>query len=183
MGQDKSQIRWPPHDPNAPALLELVVSRVRQVFDDVVLAGYRGEPPAGTRVVPDEYPDGGSLGGLYSGLISARHPRALAVATDMPFLNVALLRWLAKQQGDWDALVPLAGEPPRPEPLHAVYRRSAAESMHRLIERGERRLMAMLDTLRTEYVPPEMWAPLDPDGLSFVNLNTPDDVQRAEEHP
>lgn len=122
MGQDKTHMRWPPDEPDAPTLLEHVVAIARQTSDDVMVVGYEDVPPAGARVVPDALPDGGSLGGLYSGLRAARYERALAVATDMPLLNVRLLRWLAAQAGDWEALVPLWGNPPRPEPLHAVYR-------------------------------------------------------------
>ena len=91
----------------------------RTVCAEVVLVGYRAERyPLPYRTVPDVYPDSGSLGGIYSGLAAAGR-WSFAIAADMPFLNLALVRHMLSLPREWDALVPvIAG---RPEPLHALY--------------------------------------------------------------
>ena len=76
-------------------LLTRTVHRLAALSDDLIVvtndpARYESlSLPA--RLVPDERPGEGSLMGIYSGLKVARHPHALAVACDMPFLNLSLL--------------------------------------------------------------------------------------------
>ena len=48
------------------------------------------------------------------------------------------------------------------------------------VEAGDRAVHAMLDLLDAELVPPEVWREADPEGRSFVNLNTPDELMRAQ---
>ena len=50
--------------------------------------------PAVAKVVRDAYPDGGSLGGIFTGLRAAEGQWGFVVACDMPFLNLELLEHL-----------------------------------------------------------------------------------------
>src|SRR5947209_3599396 len=84
LGRDKRRLRlW---GAQQPTLLEHTVGVVARLCPDVVVVindpqEWRGLPAG---LVPDVYPDGGALGGIYSGLAPARHVYALAVACDMP---------------------------------------------------------------------------------------------------
>ena len=60
------------------------------------------------RLSLDRFRDGGPLAGLHAGLTGERCDLALAVATDMPFVNTALLRYMADLVPAFDAVVPLA---------------------------------------------------------------------------
>jgi molybdopterin-guanine dinucleotide biosynthesis protein A len=157
-------------------LLGATAAKLAQVCNEVLVVGYRGAAPLPYRVVPDAYAQGGSLGGLYSGLAAAAHEYALAVATDMPFLSVPLLRWLLAQPRDFDALVPVRREP---EPLHAVYSRRCLEPMRHRLEAGRLKIADFLDDVRVRYVDAAALAPHDPAGLTFFNVNTPEDLARA----
>jgi len=178
MGTDKALLRWPPGAADGPSLLELTAARLATLCEEVLVVGSREPAPAGTREVPDLYPDGGSLGGIASGLQVAQHPRALVVATDMPFLNAALLRWLAERPGAWDAIVPLSPEG-RPEPLHAVYAQTCLAPLRRRVEAGQLKIQDFLDEVATRFIRAEEWHTADPDGRSFFNLNTPEDLEEA----
>jgi len=50
-------------------------------------------------------PGSGSLGGIYTAVVSGVGP-VLCVAWDMPFLTVDLLRALLEGSTDWDAFLP-----------------------------------------------------------------------------
>ena len=178
MGTDKALLRWPPGAADGLSLLELTAARLATLCEEVLVVGSREPAPAGTREVPDLYPDGGSLGGIASGLQVAQHPRALVVATDMPFLNAALLRWLAERPGAWDAIVPLSPEG-RPEPLHAVYAQTCLAPLRRRVEAGQLKIQDFLDEVVTRFIRAEQWHTVDPDGRSFFNLNTPEDLEEA----
>ncbi|HEX2513590.1 MAG TPA: NTP transferase domain-containing protein, partial [Chloroflexota bacterium] len=100
--------RGPRGAPGA-TLLEHTAGTLAALCDEVLVAGYRGARPLPPRLraVPDLFPEGGSLGGIYSALQAASHDVLLAVATDMPFLSLPLLRWMLAQPRDYDVLLPV----------------------------------------------------------------------------
>ena len=160
----------------ATTLLEAAGATLQLVCDDVLVVGYRAARAVPYRVAPDLYAEGGSLGGIYSGLFAALGDYGLAVATDMPFLSVRLLRWMVEQPRDYDVLVPVREEP---EPLHAIYSKACLEPMRRKLEAGRLKITGFFEDVRVQYVEAVTLAELDPDGLSFFNVNTPEDLERA----
>ncbi len=173
MGRDKALI-----DYRGRPIMAHVIDTLRALSDDIAVVSNRSDlyNSFGARVVPDYDPPCGPLGGIAAGLQAAQHPLAIAVACDMPFLSVSLLRWLIDQADDYDAVVPQTGE--EFEPLHAVYRRECYSPIVRRIERGERRVISFFADIRLRPVPEIEWRRLDPTGRSLVNLNTPDDLEK-----
>lgn len=72
-----------------------------------------------------------------------------------------------------DDVVPGAGT------LCAIYGRTCAVPLRERIERGERQAAVPLEGLRLVEIGPDALAPFDPEGLLFVNVNTPHDHARA----
>jgi molybdopterin-guanine dinucleotide biosynthesis protein A len=173
---------WPPPAPLHPparrarTLLEATGATLEAACDEVLVVAFRGERAVPYRVVPDLYRDGGSLGGIYSGLSAAAGAFALAVATDMPFLSLPLVRWMVDQPRDYDVLLPVTD---RPEPLHAIYGRACLGPLRRRLEAGQLRISDFLAEVRVRQVPADVLRRYDPEGLSFFNVNTPDDLERA----
>ena len=75
-------------------IIERVAEVLRQVTDDLLLVTNTPERYAwmGCPMVPDVFPDAGSLGGIYSGLKAAPGEAAFVVACDMPFLALDVAR-------------------------------------------------------------------------------------------
>lgn len=126
----------------------------------------------------DIYPDRGPLGGLHAALKQAKHPYLLVVACDMPWLNRPLLNYLVGLRYSADVIVPRWHD--YPEPLHAVYNRSCLESIEDKIQRGQLKTISFYETVTVRYVERSEIIPLDPNGRSFSNINTPDELTRAE---
>jgi molybdopterin-guanine dinucleotide biosynthesis protein A len=98
----------------------------------------------------------------------------------MPFLNVLLLSYMVDKVVRHDAVVPrLKGG--LLEPLHAVYGKRCLPFMESLLVQGRRRIAAFLGQVDVFYVEQATIDRLDPLGLSFVNINTADDWQRAQQ--
>jgi molybdopterin-guanine dinucleotide biosynthesis protein A len=130
------------------------------------------------RLVPDVRPGEGALMGIYSGLRAARHPHALAVACDMPLLSLPLLRYMLPLADGYDVVIPrVAGWL---EPLHAIYGKTCLSAMRRLLDQGQRQIIAFFDQVRVCYVEEDEVTRCDPRHLSFVNVNTPEDWQRVQ---
>jgi molybdopterin-guanine dinucleotide biosynthesis protein A len=146
----------------------------------VVTSREKMDVPVGdvATVVTDAYPGKGPLGGIYTGLLAAECPLSIVVACDMPFLNAALLTRMLEMAEGYDAVVPrLAGG--MVEPLHAIYARTCQSKMKDRIEAGLLPISPLFDPLRLRYVEQAEYLAIDPRMLSFFNLNSPDDLVRA----
>lgn len=173
MGRDKALLQV-----NGETLLARTVRLVATATHGVLVVGRTaGEMPTpDVRAVRDDEPGRGPLGGIATALRTIRTERAFVVGCDMPLLQPVLIRFLVALDHDWDAVVPrtLYG----PEPLHAVYARSCLPIVETCLREGERSVTALLAHVRTRYVEPAEWSPYDPEGLSFLNANTPDEWRR-----
>jgi molybdenum cofactor guanylyltransferase len=161
-------------------LLSHVIEGIRPLVDDLLLVTgptrrYEG---FGVRVVTDAVDIRGSLAGGYSGLAASRHPSALVVACDMPFLSRGLLRHMIDLAPDWDVVIPRLQN--GLEPLHAIYSRACLEPIRARLDRRDLRIIAFLQSVRVRYVGQDEIDRLDPDGYSFFNVNRRDDVAKME---
>ena len=176
LGQDKSLLVL-----DGQPLLVRTLGRLAALSDDLIVVandpGRYAHLQLQARLVPDERPGMGSLMGILSGLRVARSPYTLVVACDMPFLNVTLLRHLLSLAPGYDVVIPHLGD--EVEPLHAVYGRSCLPAIEQILAQGRRRIVAFFDMVRVRHVPQVEIDSFDPEHLSFLNINTPEDWVRA----
>jgi molybdopterin-guanine dinucleotide biosynthesis protein A len=138
----------------ATTLLEHVLAQVEPLFDEVLisLSPDQAAPPlspsARRRVIRDERPGLGPIGGLMAALKCARNDACVVIACDIPEIDVPLLRALTKSAADAEIAVP-AGPSGLQEPLFAVYRRSIVPEIESLLARGERSLLPLYKGCRT----------------------------------
>lgn len=162
-------------------LLRIVVDRVAEVCDEVVVAvdrpGRYQEMGLPVRPVADLAPGLGPLSGLQSGLRACGADHVLVVACDLPFLNVKLLRHMAGLPRSYQALVPWFDD--RWQPLHSIYARSCLQEVDSMVARGGGSLRDLLGRLDVRRLGEEELRALDPDGRSLLNLNRRADVARA----
>ena len=133
------------------------------------------------RTIPDVRRDSGSLGGIYTAVVSGAGP-VLCVAWDMPFLTRDLLDTLvrAAASGGWDAFLPESDGRRGVEPLCAVYGPACGPAIERQLERGDLRAIGFHADVKVGTLPLERVRVFgDPDEL-FFNVNTPADLERAE---
>ena len=131
------------------------------------------------RLAPDEILGLGALGGIYSALRQARYDRVLVLACDMPFINVPLLHWMQELAPDFDAIVPRL-EADHYEPFRSIYSKACLALVKKAIDAGKRRATSFLPDVSVRYVEKEEIQRFDPGMLSFVNVNSPEDLARAE---
>ena len=123
----------------------------------------------------------GPVAGLYAGMKKASGSLAFATGCDLPFLNPLVIKRLfdlAEEEG-YEAAVPV-----QPngffEPLHCVYHREKMlASCERAIKKAERRIHAPLQELCVRRINVDLLRPLDHGLLTFFNLNTRDDLEKA----
>jgi molybdenum cofactor guanylyltransferase len=160
-------------------LIEHIAETLRSVLPDCLVVTNTPDLYAslGLPMVGDVFPDGGSLGGIYSGLRAASGDAALCVACDMPFLSAPLVAHLAGRAAEADVVIPDAGG--ELQTLHAVYAKACLPAMERRLRAGQLKIVGFFDDVRVLRVPAEAVTQIaDPD-VAFMNLNTPEDLARA----
>jgi len=178
LGRDKALERL-----GGQALIRRVIERVSAGTSEIIVVvaeGSRGESLPLTvhdRVALDIHPGCGPLGGIFSGLSAAREDWGLVVACDMPFLNPKLLMYLMSGREGVDAVVPVLGG--RPEPTHALYSKACLPHIERRLKSNDLRISGFFGNVRVKYVPEPDIAGLDPEFLSFFNVNSPSDLELA----
>jgi molybdopterin-guanine dinucleotide biosynthesis protein A len=176
LGVDKALLQLD----GGPSLIARTVARLLPLVEEIVIVADDGERfgalPA--RIVPDLYPGAGSLGGIYTGVAAAANEYSLVVACDMPFLSAAVLYHLLAEPRSFDVLLPrLAGG--LTEPLHALYSRACLSPIRRQLEAGRYRIVSFMDEVTVRYVEEPILRRFDPDLRSFVNINTPEELEAA----
>ena len=188
MGTDKRRLRlWGEH---GPMLLEYMVTRAARFSDDIIVALNDPEAWSGlqARLVRDEVERSGPLAGLAAGLAVCRHEYALALACDLPLVQDALIDALLAYPRPYDALAPIrpdeGARAPRnrmaAEPLLAIYRHTCLAAIRDCLQRGARALVEPLEMVDARYLAPEVWRQYDPHGVSFINVNNPEDAERVK---
>ena len=160
-------------------LINHLVRRLQDNFNFIVVVAAPDQdlPPLPAKVVRDEVPYQGPVGGIYYGLKAAIGTGAFVTSCDAAFLNLPLISYLTLQILNHDVVVPYWQD--RFQPLHAVYRKSVAPLLKEQLERGELRPIFVYDKVRTRKVGEEEIRRFDPEGLSFFNMNVPDDYAQA----
>jgi molybdopterin-guanine dinucleotide biosynthesis protein A len=164
----------------APLIVH-VAHALKRLFSEVVVVAAPGQelPPVDATLVRDDVADQGPVGGIYYGLQAARGEFCFVTSCDVPFLNAPLISYLLSQMSDCDVVVPYWQE--RLQPLCAVYSRSVAPLLKEQLERGALRPIFLYDRVRTRKIEEEEIRRFDPDGLSFFNMNSPEEYRAAVE--
>jgi molybdopterin-guanine dinucleotide biosynthesis protein A len=162
-------------------IVERVVAAIAPVVDDLLVVTNTPELYAflGLPMVGDVFAEGGSLGGIYSGLAAAPGDAAFTVACDMPFLRPDVVRLVVDRAGDADVVIPRVGA--QLETLHASYGKRCLPAMEERLQAGRLKIVGFFDAVRVvEVAEAEVRRLADP-AIVFMNVNTPDELARARE--
>jgi molybdenum cofactor guanylyltransferase len=166
-------------------LIEHVLNRLKPAADEIFIIS---NDPASydflhIPIYPDIKPGRGALSGLHAALTIAKSPVVGVIACDMPFASPGLLlrQYHILLDEDADVVIPLTTF--GLEPLHAVYRKETClPVVNAVIESDNWKLTDWLKQVKVRVVTRDELATYDPDGVVFMNLNTPGEFQRAEDY-
>ena len=200
MGENKALMRL-----GDISLIEHVIRCLHDVTDELLLV--TNSPTEYTHLdVPmhgDIFPGTGALGGVYTGLTHASHDTVLCVACDSPFLEPKLLTYLVSVLGEYDAVMPETYSSRQTpfcrnkdigvtnpsygadtqitlQTLCAAYSKRCLPIIALMLRESELRVHALQERARIKNVSPEVWREFDPEGMSFFNINTPEDFESAD---
>jgi molybdopterin-guanine dinucleotide biosynthesis protein A len=164
---------------------ERIVDRLyrifRETFEEIIVV--TNDPMKflawDAHIVTDLFPVRSSLTGIHAGLFHSRRPYAFFAACDIPFLKKEVVEAvIGAITPDIDAVIPetTAGF----EPLCAAYSTRCLENVRRHLSKNRLKIQLFLKKMRVRTIPEERLRRLDPQLISFFNINSPADMDRAE---
>lgn len=133
------------------------------------------------RAVPDVYSNWGALGGVHAALSACASEWALVVACDFPLVTREFFAQLTERRRNFEAVAPVQSDL-IPQPLCTLYKVDPClERAEQLIKSGERKPIALLQSVRTCWVSFDEIADLSGAGDFFDNINSPEDYDRMTE--
>jgi len=160
-------------------IIESTIELLSKIFDRVIISAndpelyfYLSVPMIGDII---EYR--GPMTGILSVLTIPEVSEIFVTACDMPFINAMLIKYIVdKWEKEYDALIPIFDD--KPQPLLGIYSKRIAKSMEQSIKNGERSLREFLRGINVLYIKEEEVRNIDPEGRSFININTIEDFQK-----
>jgi len=178
MGKDKALL---------PFLGIPLIKRLRDRFSDmgdellVITNDFSGYQDLAVPLYKDIIPDRGALGGLYTALSISKNPLVGLIAADLPFASPALLTHLIEILLTSGAEAAIPSTERGLEPLHAVYRRDTSLPLvKKAIDQDLWRMNSWFDQAEILILTPEETRKVTSSKYTFLNLNTPEDFQKAE---
>jgi molybdopterin-guanine dinucleotide biosynthesis protein A len=179
MGRDKTLL----HFQGQPMALHQA-AKLARVCGRAALVGKYAELFAGAPFpfIEDGAAPTAAVFGVAAALAASPDDTNLILAADIPRIGAEFLAALLEvaEALPADAVVPVSGGVP--QPLCAVWRRSAQPALAAGLAAGEDALVGALQQIRTVLIPEAATAALPGGGpASFLNVNTPEDYEHAEE--
>ena len=160
-------------------IIERVLAAVASAVDDVLIVTNTPDLYAflGLPMIPDAFPDHGSLGGIFSGLAAAKGDAVFTVACDMPFLHPEVARLVVSRAGEADVVIPRVGD--MLETMHASYAKTCLPAMEARLRARRFKIIGFFPDVRVVEIPEADVARHRAPDVLFMNVNTPDELARA----
>ena len=168
------------------SLIQILINKIIDVCNHIIIvsnnpdsySSFPGEYDNKIHIVKDIEPDKGVLMGLYTGLMHSETLYNFVISCDIPFFKPELAQYFWELKEGYDIVIPKICN--RSEPLHAVYSRNCIEHIERSLSQNLKRLICFHEYVKVRHVEQIEFDHLDPDLISFFNINTPSDYQKAK---
>ncbi len=171
MGSCKAELSW-----NGKTLLEHQTEKIRRLgIEDIVVSGY-SPAPQGTRSATDIFTEKGPLGGIHSGMITAKNPHCLVIGVDTPLVPAEALSELIDFHMSGTAKITILAHRDMIEPTIGVYDRSLQGRCEQILMTDNtsiRQLLSMAGYEKYHFIGDE---------ALLCDCNTPKDYEFALAH-
>lgn len=162
------------------SMLIRMIDKLKEVTSTVLISsGSITYPNLSWPQIPDEYPQRGPLGGIYSVLKVSTTFLNLFVSCDMPLVSTSLLKYIVSKAEGSDALITVPVD--HDDQLHmmcAVYRKDVLPFLKQQIDAHAFKMKDLLDLVSVEYIKISKEHPLYHEH-AFMNVNKPNTLEEA----
>ncbi|HBO85074.1 MAG TPA: hypothetical protein DD641_08960 [Deltaproteobacteria bacterium] len=181
---------------NGEKIIDSSVNLMKRLFGRAVISTNTPELYfyCGVPMIGDIINQRGPLTGIFSALLNIKDDAIFVVACDMPFLNDQLMNYMVDKYRDkncvisepitsgseitqWDAVIPVFKG--KPQPLFGIYSKNILGIIEERLNKGLKRLKDLLTEINVLYIKEEEVRQIDPEGRSFLNINTMEDYEKV----
>lgn len=163
--------------------LEILLQTLRPLFSEILLVTRtpRLYEHYNLKIVQDIYPTQCSLTGIHAALTYSPSSHTFITACDTPLVKRDLISILIQELSAYDeVVVPKHGV--HFEPLCAIYSRTCIPCLEYLLSNNNLKISELYHYVRTKEIPSQRLICADPKLESFVNINTPRDLELLNSH-
>jgi molybdopterin-guanine dinucleotide biosynthesis protein A len=162
-------------------ILDRIYEVYTNLFDDILLV--TNDPLQYMSwdfdIVTDIFPFRSALTGLHAGLFYITTPYAFFAACDIPFLKKEVVEILLDGlEPGIDIVLPETSK--GVEPLCAIYSKRCFKPIEENLLIKSYKIRHIFQKVRVKKIPENILRTVDPDLVSFSNINTPEDLAKAE---
>lgn len=178
MGSDKAFLEL-----NGKTLLQRALQTARAITPEAMIVGERARFSRFAPVVEDIFRNRGPLGAIHAALNVTATDLNLVLAVDLAFIKSKFLEFLFKRSQLAENAASLVVVPRNGhgfQPLCAFYRKQFGNVAEQALKRGENKIDSLFQEIQITTIgePEIVRAGFSPD--IFQNLNTPEDLAKAE---
>ena len=177
---------------NDSTIIENVIEKLVDLFDEIILvANYNLEKyneiikkynnkskNKKIMIVEDLIKNKGPLGGIYTGLKTAKDENNLVLGCDMPFVNADLVKYMLRFD-NYDAVV--SKHKDKIEPLYSVYNKNITQLIESQIKNNNLKIRDMIYSLKkVKYIEEKDIKRFDKNLQCFFNINNKYDLDKAK---
>ena len=162
--------------------LDRVTHTLRKSFDEILLVTKdpSAYPQKEIRIITDVLAVQSPLSGIHAGLSNMEADYAFCIGCDTPFLKKGVVEILVNEiKPGTDVVVPYSET--YFQPLCAVYSKRCAALIEAQLNEGDLKVDNLFAAAKIKTIPYETFQKVDKDLISFFNVNSPEDLQYAEQ--
>jgi molybdenum cofactor guanylyltransferase len=130
--------------------------------------------------ISDQFDIQSPLAGIHAGLVHMKTEHAICTGCDMPLVRGDIVDILMDAiEPEVDIVVPYSGV--HFQPLCAIYSKNCIPAIEKQLRRGGVKVDHFFKQVRLKKIPYERFEAVDPDLVSFFNINTPEDLDHARQ--
>jgi molybdopterin-guanine dinucleotide biosynthesis protein A len=163
-------------------ILDRIYRIYAELFEEIILVTNSPEKflEWDLLIVPDLFPIRSSLTGIHAGLFFMSNPFAFISACDTPFIKKEVVETVIGNIDEHiDMVMPETAS--GFEPLCAAYSKRCLTPAQQHLEQDKVKITKAFRKCRIKTISEKVLREKDPDLQSFFNINTQDDLKRAEE--
>ena len=159
-------------------IIERNIKITQQLFKEVFIVTNQPEYYSylGAPLLGDVYDVRGPITGIFTALLNSSNNWVFISACDMPFLNKELIEYMSLKRDNADIVASVIKG--KPEPLFAFYSKRLLAAMEKAVLTGNKSLRDFSRNKRVQYITIKEIRDIDACAASFVNLNSPEDINR-----
>jgi molybdenum cofactor guanylyltransferase len=163
-------------------ILDRIYEVFARLFDNIILV--TNDPVQYMEwdfdIVTDIFPIRSSLTGIHAGLFYSTTPHAFFLACDIPFIKKEMIEMILDRiEPSIDIVIPETSK--GLEPLCSVYSKRCFNPIEEQLEKKSFKIQRIFQKVRVQKIPEEMLRNIDPDLVSLYNINTLEDLAKAEQ--